>query len=107
MPEPKAVDTFLLPSVAGNYQLRLYVTGSSPRSARAVANIQEICETHLKGRYELEVIDLYQQPGLARNREVVVAPTLIKQLPAPMRQLIGDLSDRRKVLLALDLPPEH
>lgn len=85
------------------YLLRLYVTGTTPQSIRAIANIKEICEEHLKGRYELEVIDLYQQPGLARGEQIIAAPTLIKKLPLPLRRIIGDMSATEKVLVGLDL----
>jgi circadian clock protein KaiB len=87
------------------YELRLYVAGMTPRSARAVANIKEICEEHLKGRYTLKVIDLYQQPKLAEGHQIVAVPTLIKKLPVPLRRIIGDLSDRERVLIGLDLKP--
>jgi circadian clock protein KaiB len=88
------------------YRLRLYVAGMTPRSARAVANIKEICEEHLKGRYALEVIDIYQQPVLAKGDQIIAVPTLIKRLPLPLRRLIGDLSDRERVLVGLDLKPQ-
>lgn len=91
--------------VAKRYVLRLYVTGTTPRSIRATANIKQICEEHLKGRYELEVIDLYQRPSLAAGEQIVAVPTLIKKLPPPLRRLIGDLSDTDHVLLGLDLQP--
>ncbi len=93
-------------SPAARYVLRLYITGSTPQSSRAVENIKAICETRLKGRYELEVIDLYQKPELAQGRQIVVAPTLVKQLPPPLRRLIGDLSNTQRVLLALDIKPD-
>jgi circadian clock protein KaiB len=86
-----------------NYVLRLYVTGMTPRSTCAVASIKSICEEQLAGRYELEIIDIYQHPELASQEQIVAAPTLIKQLPLPLRRLIGDLSDRDRVLLVLDL----
>jgi circadian clock protein KaiB len=85
------------------YVLRLYVSGVTPRSTRAIANIKKICEEHLKGRYELEVIDLYQQPGLAKDEQVIAAPTLVKKLPLPLRRFIGDLSDTEKILVGLEL----
>lgn len=85
------------------YVLRLYVSGSTPRSARAVQNIRKLCEQHLPGRYDLEVIDIYQQPELAKNADLVAAPTLIKQLPIPLRKFVGDLSNTEKVLLGLDI----
>jgi circadian clock protein KaiB len=87
------------------YVLRLYVAGMTPRSARAIANIKEICEEHLKGLYALQVIDLYQQPVLAAGDQIIAVPTLIRKLPPPLRRIIGDLSDREKVLIGLDLRP--
>jgi circadian clock protein KaiB len=85
------------------YVMRLYVSGSTSKSALAVENIKRICEQHLKNRYELEVIDIYQQPNLARDEQIVVVPTLIKRSPPPLRRLIGDLSNLKKVLFGLDL----
>jgi circadian clock protein KaiB len=85
------------------YVLRLFVTGMTSRSARAVGNLQAICDEYLPGRYDLEVIDLYQQPMLAKGEQIIAAPTLVKKLPAPMRRIIGDLSDRTRVLVGLDL----
>ena len=85
------------------YVLRLYVSGSTVKSAVAVENIKRICEQHLKNRYDLEVIDIYQQPNLARDEQIVAVPTLIKRLPHPVRRLIGDLSNLKKVLFGLDL----
>jgi circadian clock protein KaiB len=85
------------------YVLRLYVTGMTPRSARAIKNVQAICQEYLDGRYDLDVIDIYQQPVLTRGEQIVAAPTLIKKLPLPMRRLVGDMSDRERVLLGLDL----
>ena len=83
--------------------LRLYVTGITPRSARAIANIKEICDEYLKGLHALQVIDLDQQPVLAERDQIVAVPTLIKKLPPPLRRIIGDLSDRERVLIGLDL----
>jgi circadian clock protein KaiB len=85
------------------YILRLYVTGITPRSSKAILNVKKICEEHLKGHYNLEVIDIYQRPQLARDEQILAAPTLIKKLPLPLRYLVGDLSDKEKVLLGLDL----
>ncbi len=85
------------------YVLRLYVSGSTLKSARAVNNIKRVCEQHLKNRYDLEVIDIYQQANLARSAQIVAVPTLIKRLPLPLRRLIGDLSNQENVLLGLDL----
>jgi circadian clock protein KaiB len=85
------------------YVLRLYVTGMTPRSTEAIATIKAICEEHLRGRYDLEVIDIYQNPQLVRDEQIIAAPTLVKKLPLPLRRLIGTLSDRERVLLGLDL----
>ena len=85
------------------YLLRLYVTGMTPRSARAIDNLRTICDEHLEGRYDLEVIDIYQQPALTKGEQIIAAPTLIKKSPLPIRRLIGDLSNRQRVLLGLDL----
>jgi circadian clock protein KaiB len=101
-----ALEEILSHSPKGNYVLRLYVTGSTPQSSRAIENIKHICETYLSGRYELNVIDLYQQPELARDMQVIAAPTLIKELPLPLQRLIGDLSNTDRVLIALDLDKE-
>lgn len=87
------------------YVLRLYVTGMTPRSRRAVENVRRICEEHLVGQYDLEVIDIYQQPTLARGEQIIAAPTLIKKLPLPLRRVIGDMSSTDRVLLGLDLRP--
>ena len=92
-------------SPADRYVLRLYVTGMTSRSARAVKNLQAICDAYLAGRYDLEVIDIYQQPVLTRGEQIIAAPTLIKKLPLPMRRIIGDMSNRDRVLLGLDLVP--
>jgi circadian clock protein KaiB len=89
-----------------NYVLRLYVSGATQRSVTAIENIKEICETHLKGRYDLQVIDIYQQPELAGAAQIIAAPTLIKQLPLPLRKVLGDLSETEKVLVGLDLIPK-
>ena len=86
-----------------SYFLRLYVTGASAQSVRALINIKEICEEHLKARYFLEVIDVYQQPLLAKEAQIIAAPTLIKHLPLPVRRFIGDMSQRDRVILGLDL----
>ena len=85
------------------YVLRLYVTGMTPRSARAIASIRTLCEEHLQGHYSLQVVDIYQHPQLTRQEQIIAAPTLIKQLPLPLRRMVGDLSDRERVLFGLDL----
>jgi circadian clock protein KaiB len=86
-----------------NYVLRLFVTGTTPQSLRAIVNIKKICEEHLQGRYQLDVIDLYQQPQLAQGEQIIAAPTLIKKLPLPLRRVIGDMSKTERVLVGLDL----
>jgi circadian clock protein KaiB len=90
-------------AAAPTYVLRLYVTGSTTRSMRAVENVRLLCEQHLAGDYELEVVDLYQQPELAAREQLVAAPTLVKQLPLPLRRLVGDMSRHDRVLAGLDL----
>jgi circadian clock protein KaiB len=85
------------------YLLHLFITGATPNSARAVRNIKEICEQYLKGRYELLIIDMYQQPALAQHEQLIGAPTLIKKRPGLVRRLVGDLSDRDRVLKALGI----
>jgi circadian clock protein KaiB len=85
------------------YVLRLYVTGMTPKSTRAIANVQKFCEKYLEGAYELKVIDIYQQPQLAKGEQIIATPTLIKQLPLPFRKLIGDMSDTEKFLVGIDL----
>lgn len=89
------------------YVLRLYVAGLGARSSRALANVRRICEAHLSGRYELEVIDLYKNPVLAKGEQIVAVPTLIKALPKPLRKFIGDMSDADRILVGLDLRPAH
>jgi circadian clock protein KaiB len=86
------------------YLLRLFVTGASPNSLRAIANLKEICETYLKGNYEMEIIDVYQQPLIAEREQIIALPLLIKKSPSPERRLIGDMSDTDKVLRGLGLP---
>jgi circadian clock protein KaiB len=88
------------------YVLRLYVTGSTPKSGRAIRNLRKICEEHLQGKYELEVIDIYQQPELAREADVIATPTLVKKLPRPLRKFIGDLSDKDQVLKGMNITPK-
>jgi circadian clock protein KaiB len=92
---------------AQRYILKLYVTGLTNRSARAIENLQTFCEKHLSGRYELQVIDVYQQPELTRSEQIVAIPTLIKKLPLPLRRLIGDMSDEERVLVGLDILPHQ
>jgi circadian clock protein KaiB len=99
----------LRPSLGGllaKYLLRLFVTGASPRSATAIANLRRICDEELKGAYDLEIIDVQEHPALAEDERILATPTLIKSLPLPLRRVIGDLSDKDKVLLGLELRPE-
>jgi len=84
------------------YTLRLYVTGSTPRSLKAIYNLKRLCEEHLQD-YDLEIIDIYKNPDAARDAQIIAAPTLIKKLPAPLRRFVGDLSNKQKLLLGLDI----
>src|ERR1700722_19211789 len=95
----------LVSSQDDKYILRLYVAGSTPQSSRAITNLKAICETHLKDRYELTVVNLYEQRERARADQIVVAPTLVRQLPLPVRRVIGDLSETERVLAALNIVP--
>ena len=85
--------------------LRLFVTGATPRSTRAIENLRKVLELELPGRYDLEIIDIYQDPVATRDQQIVAAPTLVKLLPEPVRRIIGDLSDRERVLRGLDILP--
>ena len=87
------------------YSLRLYITGSTPKSTRAVHNLMQMCQEHLAGRYELEVIDIYQQPELAQIEDIIAVPTLVKKRPLPVQKVLGDLSNAQKLASGLDLPP--
>ncbi len=89
------------------YVLRLFVSGATPRSIEAIACIKAICERELAGRYELEVVDIYQQPGFAKRNEIIAVPFLLKRLPLPVRRLIGDLSNEEKILVGLDMRPKR
>ena len=87
------------------WQLRLYVTDQTPKSRMAFANLTTICETHLKGRYRITVIDLLKQPQLAKGDQILAVPTVVRRLPSPVRTIIGNLSDTERVLVGLDLRP--
>jgi circadian clock protein KaiB len=87
----------------GHYVLRLYVTGMTHHSMQAIENTRRLCEDHLQGRYELEIVDIYQQPEAAQAAQLVAAPTMIKLLPLPLRRFVGDMSDEEKILVGLDL----
>lgn len=91
---------------SNSHILRLYLSGTTPQSQKALANIKRICEEHLQGRYELQVIDIYQTPALAKDEQIIAVPTLVKLLPNPLRRLIGDLSNDERVLLGLDIAPK-
>jgi len=99
----RATDIAAAPPIAIRYVLRLYVTGSTPRSTRAITNIRKICEQHLEGRYDLEIVDICEHPTLAEGEQIIAAPTLIKKLPLPLRRFIGDMSQTDRILLGLDL----
>jgi circadian clock protein KaiB len=86
-----------------HYTLKLYVTGITPQSSRAIDNINKICEEYLKGRFTLDVVDLYKHPNLAAGEQIIAAPTLIKKLPLPLRRIIGDMSNTERMLVGLDL----
>lgn len=91
--------------MSNKYLLTLYVTGTSPRAQIAIANLESICQQELQGQYELEIIDVLQHPQRAEDEKILATPTLIKQLPPPLRRVIGDLSDKAKVLLGLEVRP--
>ena len=90
-----------------HYHLRLYVAGQTTKSLAAMANLKRVCEEHLAGRYEIEVIDLVQQPKLAAGDQILAIPTLVRRLPAPLKRIIGDLSNTEKVLVGLDIRPKN
>jgi len=90
-------------ALSQRYVLRLYVTGATPASTKAIERVRAICEEHLSGRYELEVFDIYQMPALAQDQQIIATPTLIKVLPAPLRRFIGVLSSVDKILFGLEL----
>jgi circadian clock protein KaiB len=91
---------------ASRWNLRLYVAGQTPKSVTALANLKKICEEHLANQYKIEVIDLVRNPGLARRDQILAIPTLVRNLPTPMRKIIGDLSNTEKVLIGLELHRE-
>jgi circadian clock protein KaiB len=91
---------------AKKWNLRLYVAGQTPKSIVALANLKRICEEHLEGRYEIQIIDLMENPQLARRDQIVAIPTLVRELPSPLKRIIGDLSNTEKVLVGLDVSPK-
>jgi circadian clock protein KaiB len=100
-----AKSSFKAAQSEAEWQLRLYVAGSTPRSATALANLKQVCETHLTGRYTIEVIDLLVNPQLAAGDQILAVPTLVRKFPEPIRKIIGDLSNEEKVLVGLDVLP--
>jgi circadian clock protein KaiB len=107
---PESGDDTLLPRNAreaplAKYLLKLYVTGKTPRAELAIANLRRICDEELRGEYEMQIIDVLEHPQLAEDEKILATPTLIKRLPPPLRRVIGDLSDKEKVLLGLDVWP--
>ena len=99
----EAYEMTYLETDKGNYVLRLYVSGMTPNSQRAIENVRKICAEHLEGRYQLEIIDIYQQPIFAKEGQIVATPTLVKELPEPLRKFVGDLSQTERILLGLDI----
>jgi circadian clock protein KaiB len=97
------LDEAVADRASARYVLRLYVAGFTPRSVTAIASVKKTCEEHLRGRYELEVVNLYDAPKLAKGEQIIAAPTLIKKLPLPLRRVIGDMVDTNKLLVGLDL----
>lgn len=91
------------PAARAEYQLRLYIAGQSARSIKALANLKAFCEEHLNGRYEIEIVDLLEQPALAKGDQILAVPTLVRKLPSPIKKIIGDLSSVDRVLVGLDL----
>ena len=85
------------------YELRLYIAGLTPQSQRAIKNVQAVCQEHLAEHYDLKIIDIYQQPMLAKGEQIVAVPTLIKHLPQPLRKIIGNMADAKTLLIGLDL----
>jgi len=102
----KSFERVLKKASREKYVLRLYVTGMTPKSTRAIQNIKKICDEELHGRCDLEVIDIYQRPVLTKGEQIIATPTLIKKLPLPLRRFIGDMSDKERIVLGLDLRPK-
>jgi circadian clock protein KaiB len=106
-PSTAAFETAIERAGEEHYELRLYIAGTTPSSGRSVENLRAICEEYLKGRYQLMVIDVFQQPVLAKDEQIIAVPTLIKRLPATIRRIVGDLSNEHRVLVGLDLKPKE
>jgi circadian clock protein KaiB len=109
MTDSAPTDTLLSADAPEQWRLRLYVAGQSPKSLKAFSNLMRMCEEHLNSRYDIEIVDLLENPQLAAGDEIVAIPTLVRRLPAPMRKIIGDLSDSDRVLIGLQLDrgPDH
>ncbi|MCD6306017.1 MAG: circadian clock protein KaiB [Deltaproteobacteria bacterium] len=105
MKETKKTTSAGADNEGGTYKLRLYVTGQTPNCVAAFANLKNICEEHLKGRYQIEVIDLLENPQLAAGDQILAIPTLVRKLPPPLKKIIGNLSNTERVLVGLDLVP--
>ncbi len=99
----EAYDAMISAHDNGHYVLSLYVTGNTPRSTQAIVNIRKICEEHLQGRYDLEIVDITQNPSVAIGEQIIAAPTLIKELPLPLKRFVGDLSQTERILIGLSL----
>lgn len=106
-PSTVAFETAAERAHAQRYVLNLYIAGTTPASSRSVENLRAICEQHLKDRYDLSVIDVFQQPALAKAEQIIAVPTLIKKLPLPLRRVVGDLSNEQRVLAGLGLKPKE
>lgn len=104
-PSARAFEQAIAAAPDSRFVLRLYVSGMTPRSRQAIENIRNVCEEHLAGRYDLEIIDIYQQPGLAKEGQVIAAPTLVKKLPLPLRKIIGDMGDPGRIMVVLGIVP--
>ena len=102
----KRLETAARKGSTQKFVLRLYIAGITPRSEEAIRNVKALCDEYLSGRYDLQIIDIYQQPVLAKGEQIIAAPTLIKKLPLPLRRLIGSMADRDKLLVGLDLQPQ-
>ena len=101
----KAFEQAVADNPQGPFTLTLYISGMTPRSQRAIDNIHKLCEEHMAGRYHLKIIDIYQQPGAAKDAQIIAVPTLIKTLPPPLRCVIGDMGDPGRVMVALEMAP--
>jgi circadian clock protein KaiB len=104
-PSAQEFERAVAESPDARFVLRLYVSGMTPRSRQAVENIHKLCEEQLAGRYDLEIIDIYQQPHLARDAQVIAAPTLVKQLPSPLKKVIGDMGDPGRIMVVFGIVP--